>query len=245
MNNQQVTQPEETETRLLKALASLNQISNTINHIGSGDVISSADSLQLIVESAILVVPGSSAVIYTFDELHGKFELMSRVSAEPEGIEVPPSPNVDDDHPRPNGIGIRTILRRRSVLSYQEPDLEVHPYHSSLGVKAVGCFPLIVVDQVVGVLYVYLHEERHFTQLELLMLDNFVNQAAMAIYHARRLADVHRDLRRKEEELSRLHRAGMLISSRLSTSGRCFPFLGSSMFCVGSYAVFFSPIRNL
>ncbi|MBK7454735.1 MAG: GAF domain-containing protein [Anaerolineales bacterium] len=47
------------------------------------------------------------------------------------------------------------------------------------------------------------------------MLDNFVNQAAMAIYHARRLTGVHRDLARKEDELSRLHRAGLIISSRL------------------------------
>jgi len=47
------------------------------------------------------------------------------------------------------------------------------------------------------------------------MLDNFVNQAAMAIYHARRLAGVKHDLIRKEEELNQLRRAGLLISSRL------------------------------
>ncbi len=74
---------------------------------------------------------------------------------------------------------------------------------------------LIVVEQVVGVLYVYLREDRPFSRLELLMLDNFVNQAAMAIYHTRRLASMRRDLARKEDELNRLNRAGMLISSRL------------------------------
>jgi hypothetical protein len=37
----------------------------------------------------------------------------------------------------------------------------------------------------------------------------------MAIYHARRLKGVHRDLARKEDELNRLHRAGLIISSRL------------------------------
>ena len=66
-----------------------------------------------------------------------------------------------------------------------------------------------------GVLYIYLHEERKFTYLEELMLDNFVNQAAMAIYHTRRLSGIRRDLARKEEELIRLRRAGLLISSRL------------------------------
>jgi signal transduction histidine kinase len=47
------------------------------------------------------------------------------------------------------------------------------------------------------------------------MLDNFVNQAAMAIYHARRLAGIRRDLARKEQDLNRLRRAALLISSRL------------------------------
>lgn len=216
MKTQKIHQSEDPDSRLLKALASLNDISGAINRIGSNDVISSVNSLQLIVESAILVVPGSSAVIYTYDESRHAFEGESRVSAEPESRKhIVPFNSIDDDSPRQIGIGIRTILRRRSVLSYEETDLDVHPYHTSLGVKAAGCFPLIVTDQVVGALYVYLREERAFTRLELLMLENFVNQAAMAIYHTRRLANMRRDLARKEDELNRLHRAGMLISSRL------------------------------
>ena len=110
---------------------------------------------------------------------------------------------------------MRTIQRRHRCLSYEEPDLDVHPYHATLGVKAVACFPLIVAEQAVGLLYIYLHEERQFTHLEQLMLDNFVNQAAMAIYHARRLAGIQRDLVRKNDELNQLRRAGLLISSRL------------------------------
>jgi signal transduction histidine kinase len=38
----------------------------------------------------------------------------------------------------------------------------------------------------------------------------------MAIYHSRRLADIKRDLVRKDDELNQLRRAGLLISSRLS-----------------------------
>jgi signal transduction histidine kinase/GAF domain-containing protein len=207
--------PEINESQLLEVLASLNQISDAINHIGPGDASNSGVSLQLIVESAIRVVPGSSAVIHTYDQSTGKFEAESRVSAQAEGHALSINPVYSDDAPRPNGIGIRTIQRRRRTLSYEEHDLEVHPYHAALGVNAVGCFPLIVAEQAVGILYIYLYENREFTQLEQLMLDNFVNQAAMAIYHARRLAGVHRDLARKEDELNRLHRAGLIISSRL------------------------------
>ncbi len=207
--------PDETDPRLLESLAILNQISNAINHIGSEAASQNDLSLQLIVESAIRVVPGSSAVIYTYDQTTGTFENESRVSAEPEGRKQQSAIDKPDDAPRPGGIGVRTIERRRKSLSYEEPDVDVHPYHAALGVKAVACFPLIVAEQVVGILYIYLHEERQFTQLEQLMLDNFVNQAAMAIYHSRRLATIKRDLTRKDEELNQLRRVGLLISSRV------------------------------
>src|SRR5215212_7789871 len=207
--------PEETDPRLLEALRILNQISNAINHIGSDNENQNDFSLQLIVNSAIRVVPGSSAVIYTYDQSTGMFEAESRVSAEPDGRKPASAIDKPDDAPRPQGIGTRTIQRRQRSLSYEEPDLDVHPYHATLGVKAVACFPLIVAEQVVGILYIYLHEERQFTQLEELMLNNFVNQAAMAIYHARRLASVKHDLTRKDEELNQLRRAGLVISSRL------------------------------
>jgi GAF domain-containing protein/nitrogen-specific signal transduction histidine kinase len=207
--------PEETDPRLLEALASLNQISSAINQIGSEDADQNDLSLQLIVESAIRVVPGSSAVIYTYDQKTGMFEKESRVSAEPEERKPLSPQDQPDDAPRPNGMGRRTIQRRHRCLLYEEADLDVHPYHAALGVKAVACFPLIVAEQAVGLLYIYLHEERQFTHLEQLMLDNFVNQAAMAIYHARRLAGIRRDLIRKNEELNQLRQAGLLISSRL------------------------------
>ena len=210
-----LSSPEINEAQLLEVLASLNQISDAINHIGPGDANNSGVSLQLIVESAIRVVPGSSAVIYTYDQAKGEFEAESRVSAQAEGHALSTHPVYSDDAPRPGGIGMRTIQRRRRSLSYEENDLDVHPYHAALGVNAVGCFPLIVAEQAVGILYIYLYEKREFTRIEQLMLDNFVNQAAMAIYHARRLTGVHRDLARKEDELSRLHRAGLIISSRL------------------------------
>ena len=207
--------PEETDPRLLETLRILNQISNAINHIGADDSSQTDFSLQLIVNSAIHVVPGSAAVIYTYNESSASFERESRVSAQPDGRKHPSAVGQPDDAPRPDGIGMRTLQRRRRSLSYEEPDLDVHPYHAALGVKAVACFPLIVANQAVGILYIYLYEERQFAQLEQLMLNNFVNQAAMAIYHARRLEDMKHDLIRKEEELNQLRRAGLLISSRL------------------------------
>ncbi len=205
----------ENESPVLEALARLNQIGDTINRLVPGDTSGSQNTLQLIVDSAIRVIPGASAVIYTFDPIRKAFEPNSRVAAGEIDRHPPARRPEPEDAPRPNGAGMRAIQQQRRILSYEEPDLDVHPYYQALGVKATACFPLIVAQQAVGALYVYLHQERRFNRLELLMLENFVNQAAMAIYHSRRLSDMRRDLIRKEDDLRRLQRAGLLISSRL------------------------------
>jgi GAF domain-containing protein/anti-sigma regulatory factor (Ser/Thr protein kinase) len=204
-----MSDPINVDPRLLDTLASLNQIGAAINRISPRDVGSVAATLRLIVESAIEVVPGTSAVIYTYDQVQRAFDLDSRLSAGEPGDYVP------NDAPRPDGIGMRAIGQRRRVLSYEEDDLDIHPDKVRAGARAMACFPLVVAYQPVGALYVYLHQDRRFSQLELLMLEIFVNQAAMAIYQARRLTSIQRDLARREDELSRLRRAGLLISSRL------------------------------
>ena len=90
---------------MLEVLASLNQISDAINHIGPGDASNSGVSLQLIVESAIRVVPGSSAVIYTYDQATGEFEVESRVSAQAEGHALSTSPSIPMTLRVPMGSG--------------------------------------------------------------------------------------------------------------------------------------------
>jgi signal transduction histidine kinase len=200
---------DQADPRLLEALASLNEIGAAVNRISPRDIGSVEATLRLIVESAIEVVPGTSAVIYTYDRALRAFDLSSRLSA------GEPNDYAPNDEPRTDGLGMRAIDQRRRVLSYEESDVDIHPDKVQAGAKAMACYPLVVADRPVGILYVYLHQDHKFSQLELLMLDNFVNQAAMAIYQASRLASVQRDLARREDELSRLHRAGLLISSRL------------------------------
>ncbi len=197
--------------RLLEALASLNQISTAINQIGISEDQSS--SLQLIAESAIRVVPGFSASIYTYDPIKNSLDAQTRVVAYAEGYESQ-NINPSEDIPRSNGFGMRSIQRKRRTLSYEEADMQIHPYQNKLGVKAVAAFPLTIADDVLGVLYIYLYEGRTLSQFEELMLHNFVNQAAMAIFHARHMTGIKQNLAQKENELTRLRRAGMLISSR-------------------------------
>lgn len=197
------------DTLLLETLANLNQIGATINRIGSDQTINVEETLCQIVESATHVVPDASAVIYTYDDVLGAFDPVSRVSADTW------ENSVTDDIPRPDGLGRRAIAQKRRVLSYKEPDLTIHPRRVEIGAKMLGSWPLIVAEQTVGVLYVYRRKAHPFTQLELLLLDNFVNQAAMALYHTHHLQLMQNNLARKEEEIQHLRHAGQLISSRL------------------------------
>jgi len=197
------------ETRLLNALANLNRIGSTINRIGSGKAVDERTALRMIVEGATQVVPGASAVIYAYDSRMRVFVPESRVSAGELAKGVP------GEQPRPDGMGWRAIQQRQRVLSYEEPHFDIDPVKARAGARVVACFPLVVAEEPLGVLYVYLAEERPFSGMELLMLENFVNQAGMAIFQIQRMAEVSRYLMRKEEELERLRRAGLIISSRL------------------------------
>ena len=126
--------PDDADARLLDALTSLNHIGATINRLSPRDTASVADTLYLSVESAIKVVPEASAVIYAYDPVQRAFDLDSRLSAgEPQGY-------VPQDDPRPDGIGTRAITQRRRVLSYAEPDLDIHPDKVRAGARAMACF---------------------------------------------------------------------------------------------------------
>ncbi|MBN1639856.1 MAG: GAF domain-containing protein [Anaerolineae bacterium] len=211
---------ERIDPRVLHALESLTEIGAAINGLGVREGTGAAPrdrdqvkaTLQLIAESALQVLPGASAVIYAYDQRAEAFDLGSRVSAGEAPVAV--QAGTPGDAPRPDGFGMRAIRQGRRILSYEEADLGLHPAKAEAGAGAVACFPLLAAGQAVGALYVYLHQDRRFGRFELLLLGSFVNQAAMAIYQARQLATVQRDLERREGELARLGRAGLLISSR-------------------------------
>jgi signal transduction histidine kinase/transcriptional regulator with GAF, ATPase, and Fis domain len=191
-------------------LSRLNQIGAAINRGDSGDLANLDDTLRLIVESATEVVPGSSAVVYTYDTQKRAFNIRSRVASEQHDNSRP------DDAPRSDGMGAQAVATKNRILSYEMPGSEINPAKVDQGAKAVACFPLMVADELLGALYVYLHEPRDFSELELLMLDNFVNLTAMTLSTAQRITLAQQEQSRKERELRRIRRAGRLISSHTS-----------------------------
>ncbi len=202
------------QLNLINTLAALNEIGVRINRLGMGHNLPA--TLKLIAEGAVSAVAAGtdpltrsvSAVIWIYDEARRAFAPDSRVSAgEPEGAST-------DDFPRPDGLGHEAIRYRRRLLSYEQRGLEIHPAKLAAGARSLVCYPLIVGDEIVGVLYVYCCDERRFDEIELLTLDNFVNLAAIAIHHGRQVGGLSRALARKVSELEKLERASRLISSR-------------------------------
>lgn len=195
-------------TTLHTALNRLNEIGAHINRIGSDEGLTLRQTLSLIAESASHFVPGSIALITTYDTSTASFDAASRVSAG-EG-----SAALAAISPRPGGLGHTAVARRQPIVSYAPDGPDMHPDLRAAGVRAAACFPLIVAERIVGALYIYLMADRRFAEAELLMLGNVANLAAMAITHTRRIEQAQAELTRREEEIMRLRRAGLLISSR-------------------------------
>ncbi|RMF03990.1 MAG: GAF domain-containing protein, partial [Chloroflexi bacterium] len=119
-----------------------------------------------------------------------------------------------DDFPRPDGLGARAIQRERRCMSYGPGAIDIHPAKKQAGATALACWPLVVGHEAVGALYVYRCDSRRFSDTELLILDNFVQFAAIAIHDGRKTGGLSRALGRKVRQLETLNRASNLISSR-------------------------------
>jgi signal transduction histidine kinase/putative methionine-R-sulfoxide reductase with GAF domain len=103
----------------------------------------------------------------------------------------------------------------------------------------VVCYPLATAEGVSGALYVLLHERQAFTEIELLMLDNFVNLAAMTLAAAQQAAQAQQDQHRKDQELRHLRRAGRMLSSRSSLKGTLEVILRMALEMTGArYGIF-------
>lgn len=198
------------EPRFLEALHHLNQISFSVSQLENGECASFQVLLHRIVTYAVEVISESHAVIYSYDEDQGIFDKNSRVSTEQ--ISTPDL----DDFPRTGGFGELAVKRRARVLSYEETIIDIKPAKKALGARSLVCFPLISGTNLYGVLYIYILDQRPFSELELLMLENFVHLAEMTLSLAKLHNEAHQEQIRKERELRRLRRAGMLISSRSS-----------------------------
>jgi GAF domain-containing protein len=204
-------EPNATSTYLIRALAILREAADAIDRISPDN--SDADVMRLITETAIrLVEPREgdfpSAVMYAYDRERAAFDPNSRTGAGER--ETPPEP----DSPRADGLGAHAVRFRKRVLSYEEPSIPPHPVILRSGIRTLACYPLLVGGKPAGVLYIGLRSARRFTAEELLILDIFTFQAAIAAHNTQRFEGINRALQRKVDELEQLRNAERLISTR-------------------------------
>jgi signal transduction histidine kinase/transcriptional regulator with GAF, ATPase, and Fis domain len=116
----------------------------------------------------------------------------------------------EQDFNHPKGMAARAFSRKQHVLSIQEGDLPLEP------AEFVACFPLMFGQDDLGALYTERDDPDPYTEVELAALDNYAILSAMTLAASLRTQQALQEQARKEKELRRLRRAGMMISSRSS-----------------------------
>ena len=195
---------------IAEALIYLHEISASINRLWS-DPDGLAATLRLIVDSAAAILPGATVDIYAYDTDQRVFTALAGSPAESTA--------------EPDPLALHAVSEMCAVFAD--------------GASIRGCFPLLAGKDVVGVLCARRAGDLSFTEPERLLLDTLANQATQAITHSSRLSNVRRDLARKEDELHRLRRAGLLISSRTQLEETLVAILQMALEVTGAnYGIF-------
>ena len=136
------------------------------------------ECMRRIGEEALRLLEGReapAAILFCYDPERGGLDPASRVAVGKTGELTGP------DWPRPDGMAAHALLHRRRVLSWEAPDIPIHPAKQAAGARSVGCWPLLTAEGPVGVLYLSCREERPFTEEEVEAIEAFTGLAALAL----------------------------------------------------------------
>src|SRR5205807_7862507 len=142
---------------------------------------------ETLAENAVGLCRAERAFIYRFDgEL---LRAVANYNASPELIAFV------EQHPVPPGRGsgaARAALERRTIHIH---DAQTDPEYTygSRQVDPVGTVltvPMLRADELLGVILIYRHEVRPFTDSQIALMETFADQAAIAIENARLLTEL-------------------------------------------------------
>jgi len=187
-------------SRVEQALNDLNEIGQAIDRLQAAGPDNIAGILQRIVAGIAAAFPGAAVAIDSYDSGNGTDEALSPATA---GATWPPVSGA-----RLDALAAQAIAQRQPLFT---------PIAGGKATEThfVAHFPLILAGEPVGVLSVVRPGATPFTPLTTTLIENFAHHAVQALFRARQHTAVQQDLARREEELTRLRRAGLLISSRL------------------------------
>ncbi len=170
---------------------------------------------ETLAENAVRLCEAERALIYRFDGEQLSFVASHNTSAELRAfLERNRLPLT-----RGSAAG-RVVLERRTIQIRdvrEDPDY-VYGATSVDAVRTVLGIPMRRVDELLGVIVIYRHEVRPFTDGQIALMETFADQAAIAIENARLLTELQArtdQLTRSVQELQALGEVGQALSSTL------------------------------
>jgi signal transduction histidine kinase/GAF domain-containing protein len=187
---------------LAEALERLNRITSAITSLRIDDEPGVNTTLEQIVRDVVEMIPGAVVSICSHDPAKDDLELITRAEAG--------APFWQSGEPicQLSGFATAALQHKMRQFSWQQAP--------ESGEGHIACFPLLASGEALGVLVTCRPNESPFRPVELTWLDHISGLAALTLSLARLPVRAQQEQARRERQLRRLRRAGMLISSRSS-----------------------------
>jgi two-component system, NtrC family, sensor kinase len=169
-----------------------------------------------LAENAVRLCEAERSFVYRFDGQLLRVVATHNVTPELRAF-VEAYPNAPGRH----GGSARAALERRTIHIV---DAEADPEYVFLAhlktdpIRTVLAVPMLRADELLGVIFIYRHEVRPFTDSHISLMETFADQAAIAIENARLLTELQArtgELTRSVEQLTALGDVGRAVSSSL------------------------------
>ncbi len=98
-----------------------------------------------------------------------------------------------DEQVKPRLAGLTALVltkRKPHAVSHPDEAPGINPLAQQQGIRACLCLPLMIQDNIIGILFVHYARPHNFSDNEIHMLSLFANQAALAIENARQREDL-------------------------------------------------------
>ncbi len=197
-------------------LSGISNIGKNINNLSIQDENSLSYILNLITQSICTQINNSQILLCIYNDeypCHQFKFLHTNLIVDPTDTD---GQKVNVQYLLPPVAAAEELFRnKKPFFSYSNQIPQLKDHYSKTGIKEYAFFPLLVNGELEGYLLVYLYEKRVISEVEQLILEILLSQAAFAVQNARVQKSISKDSLQKESELNSLHRAGMIISSRL------------------------------
>jgi PAS domain S-box-containing protein len=196
-------------TERKRQTAELSTILETTRAVSS--TLDIEEVLVLIADEMVKAIGVDGCTLSRWDqETDAVVTWIERRHVYPEWADDPGTARALDDF-----LATRTVLETRQPIAVRVSDPDADPAEVALmrsqETTSLLMLPLVVSDQVIGLVELDDERERDFTAAEIRLCQALADQAAVAIENAR----LHAETRRRLQEQIALREAGLVISSAL------------------------------